>query len=235
MKISITIILLLFALFSCKTDNKKQLVKEKTVKENIILSKFPMLLNFDKVDNESFLETDENPTWLSTAYYQFFYLGKLSDTITLEDKIYFESHFGYLNPYKEYYIESDKENPHKSSLDTLIELQPNTSIINNNSFPVLIRNNNKDTVTIGYGSQIPIIMEAIDSLGNWEPIQRSFTYKCGNGVGSIILPPNEIVITFAPIYKGSYKTQLRLTLGNNKSKQFLGYINYKQLKSISNE
>ncbi len=45
-----------------------------------------------------------------------------------------------------------------------------------------------------------------------------------------MLPPNEIVITLAPIFKGNYKTQIRLKYGKNYSKPFDGSIRYSQFE-----
>lgn len=38
------------------------------------------------------------------------------------------------------------------------------------SYPVMIENDSKDTLMIGYGDYIPLIIEAVDSLGKWRPI-----------------------------------------------------------------
>ena len=74
-------------------------------------------------------------------------------------------------------------------------------------------------------------MKAKDSLSNWKPVEKKWTYICGNGVGSIILPPNEIVITSAMIYNGGHETDLRLKIGKNYSKTYKGKINYRQFDS----
>jgi hypothetical protein len=60
-------------------------------------------------------------------------------------------------------------------------------------------------------------------------------YGCGVGISSVILPPNECALTFAPIFKGNYKTQLRLKLGENYSNIFYSSINYRQFQSISDD
>lgn len=38
-----------------------------------------------------------------------------------------------------------------------------------------------------------------------------------------------------PIFKGNYKTQLRLSMGSNKSKAVWGNINYRQFESKFDE
>jgi hypothetical protein len=103
------------------------------------------------------------------------------------------------------------------------------------AYPVLIKNIDIDTITIGYGHFIPLITEAKDSLGNWRAIEEEWKYGCGNGVGSIILPPNEIGISATTIYQGDYKTKMRLRIADNFSNEYDGYINYRQFESKFND
>ena len=62
------------------------------------------------------------------------------------------------------------------------------------------------------------------------PIEKMFIFKCGNGINSIMLPPNNIILSSKVIYTGDYKTHLRIKLGDNYSKEFRGAINYSQFK-----
>ena len=103
------------------------------------------------------------------------------------------------------------------------------------AYPVVIENNDEDTIIVGYGCYLPLITEAKDSLGNWKPIEEKWIYFCGNGVGNIILPPNEIGLTATNIYHGNYATTLRLNLDSIYSNEFNGQINYRQFKSRYNE
>lgn len=91
-------------------------------------------------------------------------------------------------------------------------------------------NKHADTIVVGYGVLIPIILEAKNKQGKWNPIQDRYIVGCGTGVGHIFLPPNQIVITLAPIFNGDYKTQLRLKCGNNYSNTFTGSIKYSQFE-----
>lgn len=205
--------------------------------------KFPFLTKTNFNINPNFIEED-NPNGIRLSKYGLFYIGKDCDSLSLIDQYNF-SRIHFIPPNSNqrnskeiesnnktqldnYYIEWDKDVPFKYFADTLLDIQVNTKIKIKNSFPVLLRNLNKDTIAIGYGSHIKLILEAKDSLGTWKPIQKDFNYICGNGVGTIILPPNEIAITLAPIFKGKYKTLLRFTQGHSKSKPFWAYINYNQ-------
>ena len=99
----------------------------------------------------------------------------------------------------------------------------------------MIQNIGTDTITIAYGDFLPLITEAKDSIGNWKPIEEKWTYMCGNGVGSIILPPNEIGLSATMVYHGNYPTTLRLRIDSSFSNEFMGRINYRQFESMFNK
>jgi len=106
------------------------------------------------------------------------------------------------------------------------------------SFPVFIKNTSKYNLIVGYGEYISLITEAQDSTGNWLPIQESYNYYCGTGLSYFYLPPNEITITSRKLFKGNYKTKIRLAFGVEgklKSNEFHGEINYNQFKKMKNK
>jgi hypothetical protein len=239
----IQIIFLLTTLFliSCQTD-KKQDVK-------VIDNSQPFPVVLDTLGIEEFLYSyeDENSTWLSTTNYNLYFIGELKDTIYLNfspPPPPLPSGIKSTNtrdisvgedPFKKYYIEWDGEMNYKDWTQSKIDIQIDTINKISNLFPVMLTNLDTDTTFIGYGSHIPLVMEAIDSTDTWKPIQEEFIYMCGVGVGSIILPPNQCVLTLAPIFNGNYKTKLRLILGDNHSKPFSGFINYRQFQSKFDE
>ncbi len=100
------------------------------------------------------------------------------------------------------------------------------------SYPVIIGNLSKDYLDIGFGGYLPLILEAKDSSGQWQPVQRKFTFSCGMGLGSIILPPNEVALSTCPLYQGDYQTRMRLAFWGLDdfiySNEFVGWINYDQ-------
>ncbi|GAA4776656.1 MULTISPECIES: hypothetical protein [Flavobacterium] len=225
MKQSYFIIGFFLLLIGCRNEEKK--VKPKSE----LPTAFPTIINPINIKYESTFG-EENPTWISTADYNFNYLGKLQDSISLK-----RISFSILEtlesppkkskikrkkrPYADYYIEWDKENRFSFMSEPKIEIQVSSKQINN-FHPALLRNRTKDTIPIGYGDIIPLILEAKDKSGKWKPIQEKFVYMCGNGVGTIVLPPKEIAVTLVPIFNGNYKTQLRLSMGSNKSNVFWG-------------
>ncbi len=100
------------------------------------------------------------------------------------------------------------------------------------SYPVFIKNVSQDTLKIGYGSFINLLIEAKDSIGNWRAIQREYYYPCGTGLSNYFLPPNEMAITSCKLFHGDYETTLRVVFAwpeNVCSNEFSGKINYKQL------
>ncbi|MCB0514726.1 MAG: hypothetical protein R2798_04390 [Chitinophagales bacterium] len=99
------------------------------------------------------------------------------------------------------------------------------------SYPVFVKNKTKDTLDVGYGEYIPLIIEAKDNSGNWKPIQKPYIYRCGTGLTNYFLPPNEIIITSCKLFEGDYETKMRVTFGfdnTTSSNEFKGKMNYKQ-------
>ncbi len=187
----------------------------------------------------------ESPTWLSTSNYKLYFIGKYQDTIFLNPYLNVgpfivlpsqtqknEVQLKQKHKLETYFLEWTNEKKYKYSEESNVEILIDTNSLISESYPVLLKNISTDTIFIGYGQHIPLLMEAKDSLGSWKPVQKKFIYMCGNGVGSIILPPNEYALTLAPIFNGNYKTLLRLSIGKNHSEAFYGKIFYRQFRSM---
>ncbi|MEO8239406.1 MAG: hypothetical protein ABI576_14980 [Flavobacterium sp.] len=238
MKKSYLIFSVFLLFFGCKDEVKKVVPKSEPV------TIFPKITNPRNIKYRSLFD-EENPTWISTANYNLNYIGKLKDSISLGIESFSIAEFPEnrkkgakiekrQRPNAEYYIEWDKKNRYTFMQEQKVEIQISSKKINN-FHTALLRNRTKDTIAIGFGDIIPLILEAKNKSGKWKPIQERFVYMCGNGVGTIILPPKEIAITLVPIFKGNYKTQLRLSMGSNKSNAVWGNINYRQFESKFDE
>ncbi len=102
------------------------------------------------------------------------------------------------------------------------------------SYLVMIENISEDTLNLGYGEYLPLIIEAQDSLGLWKPIQEPHTYFCGTGLTYFYITPNQIAITSCKLFKGNYKTKMRLGYGFKPriySNEFYGQMKYSQFDS----
>ncbi len=242
-QIQLIFLLTILFLISCHTDKKKALIG------NDDTHQFPVVLDTFGIDSFFHYLNNDSPTWLSTSNYNFYYIGKVEDTFYLNPFINFSypplpptlytdtkkinrtKSPKHENPFKKYYVDWDKEISYKYWTKAKIDIRIDTAFHKHSFLPIMLTNVDTEKIIIGYGRHIPIVMEATDSLGHWQPIQEIFSYMCGVGVGSIILPPKECVLTLTPIFKGSYKTKLRLVIGDNQSKAFLGYINYSQFQN----
>lgn len=181
--------------------------------------------------------------WWPVANYDFHYIGPYKDTIILDHFLYYippppppseccpekEISFESLYDLEAYCIpwDAEKHFEYWFKADVKIDIDLNPTI--NNRLPVLLTNLDSDTIIIGYGEIVPLIMEAKDSLGNWGPMEERFIYKCGVGISSVFLPPQEVVLTSAPIFDGEFETTMRLRLGKNYSKEFKGNVNYNKI------
>lgn len=99
------------------------------------------------------------------------------------------------------------------------------------SFPVFLQNTSADTLIVGYGEYLQLLLEARDCTGQWAPIQTYYKYGCGTGLPHFVLPPHGLLLTSCPVFTGSYRTQLRLSYGFDspfRSNVFFGNIDYGQ-------
>ena len=78
------------------------------------------------------------------------------------------------------------------------------------AYPFFMKNISKDTMNIGYAEFLPIIIEAKDRNGNWNAIQKKFTFDCGTGIQNFYFAPNNIIISSMKKFNGTFKTKLRL-------------------------
>lgn len=104
------------------------------------------------------------------------------------------------------------------------------------SYPVIIKNVSNYTIEIAYAEHIPMIMEAKDSLGNWLPIEKHFSYMCGTGMMYPFLKKDQLLITSCRLFNGNFKTKIRLKFGYEifaYSNEFTGTIEYSQFTECS--
>jgi hypothetical protein len=103
------------------------------------------------------------------------------------------------------------------------------------AYPVYLINRAFDTIYVGYGEYLNMIMEARTETGEWRPIEEPFNYMCGNGVGTIVLPPGYIALTSVPIYEGDLPTECRIKIGPMISSTFCASIDRHQFESQFDE
>lgn len=187
----------------------------------------------------------DSPEFLSVADYPPVFIGRLSDTVLIDHRSEFDDYYDY--SWTQYNA------PDLFALEVLVDT---TRIIPNSNpitlpvpipgdisdpaerqgfcaYPVFMMNQTSDTISVGYGQFIPLILEAKDSTGNWRPLEVSYIYDCGTGLNTIFLPPGNTLITSCKIYQGDYQTVLRLKFGFewlNYSNQFTGSIDYGQFE-----
>jgi hypothetical protein len=99
------------------------------------------------------------------------------------------------------------------------------------AYPVLLRNLDRDTVTVGTGDYVPLQVEAQDERGQWRVMEENHASFCGVGVPLIFLPPGQIAVTSVLIPHGPFATRLRLRYGRTVSLPFRGHIHLRQFTS----
>lgn len=102
-----------------------------------------------------------------------------------------------------------------------------------NSYPVFIINHT-DTINLLSleDGDVTIIQEARNPKGEWKPIEYWMFSFCGNSYHYCILPANSFALIKTPIYKGEFKTEIRLKMLDDEkiyySNSFNGSVNLSQ-------
>lgn len=215
----------------------------------LLVDKFPVIVDTIGLSKTNFIFESDDERWMTEANYEIYYIGPKKDTLFMYPLLGFiypppppPGHEGdytfdsgdYTNPYESYLVDFF-EKSYRRAADSKTEIRVDTTARIGNAFPVYLTNKSADTIAIGFGERIPILLEALDSTGTWKPIQERFYYMCGTGLSTVILPPNEIAVTFVPIFNGNYKTKLRVTNGSNHSKPFEGHLFYTQFQLVFDE
>lgn len=240
MKIIISIFLCLIFIISCKEEKSKPY---------IVQNEFLNIKLIDSFSNKLILDTNQR---LISSNFHPMYIGKLDSSINInynsvnivqrtngkktyrypdtnELLIFIDTSKIIGSAFVKTYISSP---PPGDTTEYIIEIMDYRGFYK--SHPVFIKNLSKDTLSIGYGDFIPLIIEAKDSNNIWSPIQRRYIYDCGTGLTDFYLPNDEILITSCQLFDGDYNTKLRLVFdGNSKqySNVFDGYIHYSQFKN----
>lgn len=191
-------ILILFLIFGCN--------------ENTPIKKFSEINLIDNHTNKLYLDTATRVTIAETHP---LFIGKIQKNIELN--------YNYFQVTEKFNSLKKHNNPYSNSItifvDTTKKIGTTLNVFeyldtekrnNKIAYPIFIKNKTKDTLTIGYGDIIPLIIEAKDNNQIWKPIQRKIHFECGTGIMSFILPPNNCVISFMKLYSGNFKTKLRL-------------------------
>ncbi len=219
---------MLLLLSGCKGD-----IKDKTQNSFVKVVNSVVIDTFG-IENFRLYEYLEQPSWLSTAHYEPYYIGKVSDTLYIHPLFSYQQESysldGNERQRSDYFVGWLENKEYKYAEQAKLNIYVDTTNLNASTCHVIVTNIDSDTVTIGLGRHLELILEAKDSLDNWRPIQERFRYFCGTGLKTIILPPSECVVSLAPVYSGNYQTVMRLKMGENYSNSFRGRMNYGQFQ-----
>jgi hypothetical protein len=170
MKHFANIILLLLTLTSCQ-DKEKNNGIAKTEQKEKINKPYSNLILYDNFENELILDTISNRR---EAQFSPVYIGKIKDSIKLKYKT---SKIG--NRLED--INWGKyRNPKTADLNVIIDTTKTIGFpmwiweyykapehrVNKKSYPIFIKNESSDTLSIGFGDVLPMVTEVQDSIGN---------------------------------------------------------------------
>lgn len=141
--------------------------------------------------------------------------------------------------------------PHPEKVTELKQLRYRMIVERNSKYitgmVVSFTNSTNDTILLsGQDGSIIMIQEAINPIGEWQPIEYWQNSSCGNSNVQIYFPPNSSIEVGSFRYTGSFKTKIRFKFRffnekpiNGKyekkiiySESFDGKVNYSQFQKI---
>ncbi len=208
---------------------------------------FEKVVLVDTFDNKLQLDT---ASFITEAEFHPMYIGKIRDSIALKYRsratknrtLHWEENRRPNSTDVEIFVDTTKRIGSATNIFIPPPSGPNAPRIDQtlrdhrgkiSSYPVMLANHSGETLKIGIGEYLPLLIEAKDSLGNWKPIQEAYRYHCGTGLTCFYLPAEEILITSCKRYRGDYRTKMRLVLESEDpaySNEFYGAINYQQFE-----
>jgi hypothetical protein len=246
MKKTLYILTLVFLAFSCDERNEDHIVNTKNDK----LINLPIVRDTIQLDGEfkmieDFLNSNYRPLYIGDDTSIIYVDYKIQEFYTAPpnvrsegDKIeQFDVWKKYWDKYKDFYsefLDDDYNDWDSAEIELIIDtsqrvsnkvnINANIDVENYIAYPVFIRNMDTGSVVIGYGTHIPLILEAKNKQQEWTPLEHQFLYRCVTGLPNLILPSKNIIISSLPITTGDEKVKLRLKLGNNYSNVINGSL-----------
>ncbi len=92
------------------------------------------------------------------------------------------------------------------------------------AYPVFIINIAPDTLYLSHNQYLSIHLEALNPRGKWQRIEQQLFSVCPSGAEIIVLPPGELILTSVPVYKGGFRTKMRLRYGGVCAEEFGGGV-----------
>jgi hypothetical protein len=233
-------LLCIFFLTSFGEPNNQQLSKNSTTKNNSNTKQKNYYAKHKLIDTFNNVLQKDTATSISLAQFSPIYIGAKKNELKITynsskvgNRIYKSGRHKKPDP-KSMIISIDTTQTVGSPMGVYEYYQKTEYRVGKIAYPVFIENLSKDTLDIGFGNILPIIMEAKDENGAWKPIQKKFKYGCGKGLTQFYLGPKQLAVTTMKQFDGTFKTKLRLVFSYTTLKVYSneidGYINKGQFE-----
>lgn len=223
---SLFFVALLTQLFACKEQPKEAISEFQISYKNVDHSK----VNTIKYSNQI------------ESVFEILYFGAKKGKIEVDGYVLQENITEYIiktqhfsHPNILYYLSLCPPFPHKDDLMVNIDSSLSYPIVIYqkpiNSFmgreidtilanPLIIENISDRFFNLITSNQVDIIIQAIDTNGEWKDISHPFQRFCGTGIMSLPMFPKEIIITSIPVFEGPFRTKARLKIHEYYSEEF---------------
>ena len=233
-------LLFIFFLTSFGQSNNKQVSKNSSAKNNSTSKQKNYYAKLKLIDTFNNVLQKDTATSISVAQFSPIYIGDKKNELKITyntskvgNRIYKRGKHKKPVP-KTMIISIDTTQTVGSPMGVWEYLKKPEYRVGKIAYPVFIENLSKDTLEIGFGNVLPIIMEAKDENGTWKPIQKKYKYGCGKGLTQFYLGPKQLAVTTMKQFEGTFKTKLRLVFSYTTLKVYSneidGYINKGQFE-----
>lgn len=170
--------------------------------------------------------------------YEIKYIGPNNSKIVIDENAEVANKANYLESIESY--EAGSKNTVKIVVDTRQRFQEINSQTQNTyqAYPIIVTNISKETVRIGMGENLNLLLLGKEKDGNWKVIDKGTTYSLSfEKIQPLLLAENQIAISLVGITNGNTEVIMKYIMANDsfeniaESNEFNGRIDNSYLEN----
>lgn len=191
---------------------------------------------------EYYLESSNTSNYLEYiedfGNYEIKYIGPEKSEISIDKKVEITNNDNTIASSKDYKVGS------KNSVKIVVNTRQVFEEINSNTqntyraYPIIITNISKETVKIGMGENLNLLLLGRKKEGNWKVIDKRTNYTISmNKIIDLLLKENQMAISLAGITNGNTEVIMKYIMANDdfenaaESNEFSGRIDHQFLEN----
>lgn len=227
-KFKINFLNLIVLIFLSACNNKVEIVNDLYVPDAPLIE-----FSSQTSNSQNYLEDIED-----FGNYEIKYIGPTQSKIIIDKNVEIVDNNSSLDSNKQYAVGA--KNNVKIVVDTRQTFQEINSRTQNTykAYPIIITNISKETVRIGMGKNLNLLLLGRKKNGNWKVIDKGTTYTISMlNITLLLLKENELAVSLVGITNGDTEVILKYIMANDafeniaESNEFSGRINHQFLEN----